>query len=105
MAATGRLGCQVESSAYPGQFLTVWTPCMFGEFVSPLSSLSGRRTCPAEICFPPFRPSKPSGQIIYDLTLSSGFVGSSKADLLGSDFPWLESEFAAVPLLLSVPPR
>jgi len=78
---------------------------MFGEFVSPLSSLSGRCTCPAEICFPPFRPSKPSGQIIYDLTLSSGFVGSSKADLLGSDFPWLESEFAAVPLLLSVPPR
>ena len=32
------------------------------EFVSPLSSLSRRRTCPAEICFPPFRLSKPSGQ-------------------------------------------
>ena len=44
------------------QFLTVWTPCLFGEFVSPLSSLSSRRTCPAEICFPPFRLSKPSGQ-------------------------------------------
>jgi hypothetical protein len=39
------------------------------------------------------------------LTLASGFVGSAKADLLGSDFPWLESESAAVPLLLSVPPR
>src|ERR1700732_2319142 len=45
------------------------------------------------------------GKIIYDLTLGSGFVGSAKADLLGSDFPWLESEYAAVPLLLSVPPR
>ena len=44
------------------QFLTVWTPCLFGEFVSPLSFLSSRRTCPAEICFPPFRLSKPSGQ-------------------------------------------
>ena len=27
-----------------------------------LSSLSSRRTCPPEICFPPFRLSKPSGQ-------------------------------------------
>jgi hypothetical protein len=32
----------------------------------------------------------------YDLTLGSRFVGSAKADLLGSDFTWLESEFAAV---------
>ena len=45
------------------------------------------------------------GKIIYDLMLGSGFVGSAKADLLGSDFPWPESEFAAVPLLLSVAPR
>jgi hypothetical protein len=35
-------------------------------------------------------------KIIYDLTLGTGFVGSGKADLLGSDFPWPESEFATV---------
>jgi len=37
-------------------------PCLCGDFVSPLSFLSSRRTCPAEICFPPFRLSKPSRQ-------------------------------------------
>jgi hypothetical protein len=51
-----------------------------------LSSLSSRRTCPAEIA------SRRSGyqsrpcRIIHDLTLGSGFVGSAMADLLGSDF-------------------
>jgi hypothetical protein len=51
----------IQNSEEP-QFLTVSTHCLFGKSVSRLSSLSSRRTCPAEICFRPLRLSKPSGQ-------------------------------------------
>jgi hypothetical protein len=55
-----------------GTILDSLDPLFVWRSPSPLlSSLSRRRTCPAEICFQPFRLSKPSGQNYSRLTLAN----------------------------------
>jgi hypothetical protein len=67
------------------QFLPVLAEGLFGESVSPLEFSFERRTCPAEICFPPFRLSKSSGQNYSRLDAWQRVC--RMADLLAAIFP------------------
>jgi hypothetical protein len=60
---------------------------LFGEFVSPLSSLSSRRTLPAEICFPPFRLSKISKAIWLCARSFTSYSSESKLQYQAHQWP------------------